>query len=201
MAKTAEDYEGTYTEPELREQLKEEIKDSDKGGKPGQWSARKSQLLTQAYESEGGGYVDDERTEAQQSLEDWTEEDWQTSSGSVEAREEGPGDTVARYLPRKAWELLSEEDREATEALKLDGTEQGEQHVGNTDAAKRARRLGKVLAHYEDDSIDDLRDRLGGMSTDELRVVLAVERDRKDRKGGKEALESAIRKAQERDGK
>ncbi|MEH1892835.1 MAG: hypothetical protein V7K92_26455 [Nostoc sp.] len=40
-----ENYEEKYTHPELRRQLKEEILKSDKGGKPGQWSARKSQLL------------------------------------------------------------------------------------------------------------------------------------------------------------
>jgi hypothetical protein len=34
--------EKKYTDPELRERIKEEIKDSDKGGKKGQWSARKS---------------------------------------------------------------------------------------------------------------------------------------------------------------
>ena len=44
MSKTSE--AGKYTDPELREQIKEEIKGSDKGGKKGQWSARKSQLLT-----------------------------------------------------------------------------------------------------------------------------------------------------------
>ena len=30
-----------YTDPELRDQVKEEIHNSDKGGAPGQWSARK----------------------------------------------------------------------------------------------------------------------------------------------------------------
>jgi hypothetical protein len=30
-----------YTDPELREQVKEEIQQGDKGGAPGQWSARK----------------------------------------------------------------------------------------------------------------------------------------------------------------
>jgi len=30
-----------YTDPELREEVKEEIQAGDKGGKPGQWSARK----------------------------------------------------------------------------------------------------------------------------------------------------------------
>ena len=36
MGKTAADYRGTYTEPELRERLKEELLAGDKGGKPGQ---------------------------------------------------------------------------------------------------------------------------------------------------------------------
>ena len=75
MSKTADDYKDTYTKPKLREKLKDEIMDSDKGGKPGQWSARKSQLLTQRYEEEGGGYKGD-KTDAQKSLEDWTAEDW-----------------------------------------------------------------------------------------------------------------------------
>lgn len=30
-----------YTDPELRDKVKEELKASDKGGEPGQWSARK----------------------------------------------------------------------------------------------------------------------------------------------------------------
>ena len=47
--KTAEDYADDYTEPELRARLKEEIKAGDRGGRPGQWSARKSQLLTSEY--------------------------------------------------------------------------------------------------------------------------------------------------------
>ena len=56
MGKTAKDYERDYTDPELRERLKEEIEASTKGGRPGTWSARKSQLLTLEYERHGGGY-------------------------------------------------------------------------------------------------------------------------------------------------
>ncbi len=52
MAKNRE----KYAHPDLREEIKEEIKAPDKGGRPGQWSARKSQLLTQEYEKRGGGY-------------------------------------------------------------------------------------------------------------------------------------------------
>ena len=40
----------TYTKPELRERIKDRIMESSKGGKPGQWSARRSQLLAQEYE-------------------------------------------------------------------------------------------------------------------------------------------------------
>lgn len=34
-----------YTDPELREEVKKDIQDGDKGGAPGQWSARKVQAL------------------------------------------------------------------------------------------------------------------------------------------------------------
>jgi hypothetical protein len=45
-----------YTKPTLRKQLFERIKAGDKGGSPGQWSARKAQLLAREYKSAGGGY-------------------------------------------------------------------------------------------------------------------------------------------------
>lgn len=53
-------YEEKYTKPDLRRRLKEEIKESDRGGDPGQWSARKSQLLVKEYEKQGGGYKGEE---------------------------------------------------------------------------------------------------------------------------------------------
>jgi len=45
-----------YTKPKLRESIKDRVMASSKGGKPGQWSARKAQLLSQEYEKKGGGY-------------------------------------------------------------------------------------------------------------------------------------------------
>ena len=82
MAKKS--HEEKYTHPELREEIKEEIKASDKGGEKGQWSARKSQLLTQEYEKRGGGYKGD-KDESQKNLEKWTDEDWQTQEGDSRA--------------------------------------------------------------------------------------------------------------------
>lgn len=34
-----------YTDPEMRDRIKEEVQAGDKGGKPGQWSARKVGLI------------------------------------------------------------------------------------------------------------------------------------------------------------
>lgn len=47
---------GNYTKPGLREQLFKKIKAGTKGGDPGEWSARKAQLLASEYKKAGGGY-------------------------------------------------------------------------------------------------------------------------------------------------
>ena len=47
---------GNYTKPALRKRLFNRIKAGGKGGKPGQWSARKAQMLAKAYKAAGGGY-------------------------------------------------------------------------------------------------------------------------------------------------
>jgi hypothetical protein len=47
---------GNYTKPAMRKRLFEKIKAGSKGGKPGQWSARKAQLLAKEYKAKGGGY-------------------------------------------------------------------------------------------------------------------------------------------------
>ena len=49
---------GNYTKPELRKRLFRQIKAGTKGGKAGQWSARKAQLLAARYKKAGGGYRD-----------------------------------------------------------------------------------------------------------------------------------------------
>ena len=45
-----------YTKPKLRERIKNEVMASSKGGKAGQWSARKAQMLARQYKAKGGGY-------------------------------------------------------------------------------------------------------------------------------------------------
>ncbi len=47
---------GNYTKPGLRKRLFQKIMRGNKGGNPGQWSARKAQMLALAYKRAGGGY-------------------------------------------------------------------------------------------------------------------------------------------------
>ena len=49
---------GNYTKPGMRKSLFERIKAGGKGGSPGQWSARKAQMLAMQYKKAGGGYRD-----------------------------------------------------------------------------------------------------------------------------------------------
>ena len=126
--------EKKYTRPELREEIKQELMQSDKGGKPGQWSARKSQLLVQEYERQGGGY-EGGKDEAARSLEKWTKQDWQTQDGNANAR---GGKTTKRYFPKQAWELLTEEEKREAEQTKRKGSGKGEQFVEYTPAMKQA---------------------------------------------------------------
>lgn len=55
-AKSRVNEAGNYTKPTMRKNLFNKIKRGSKGGKPGQWSARKAQMLASAYKKAGGGY-------------------------------------------------------------------------------------------------------------------------------------------------
>jgi len=47
---------GNYTKPALRKRIFNAVKAGGKGGKPGQWSARKAQMVAKRYKAAGGGY-------------------------------------------------------------------------------------------------------------------------------------------------
>ncbi|KAG0152701.1 hypothetical protein PDIDSM_2506 [Penicillium digitatum] len=130
-----------YSDPELRDEIKKEIHNSDKGGKPGQWSARKAQMMASEYKRRGGSYntaKEEGQTESQKHLDNWTKEEWQTKEGSGTARKDD--ESRKRYLPKKAWEKLSEKEKEETEEKKVEESQGGKQFVGNTTEAKEARR-------------------------------------------------------------
>jgi UTP:GlnB (protein PII) uridylyltransferase len=66
-----------YSKPELRERIKDRVMAGSKGGKPGQWSARKAQLVAQEYKETGGGYKGG-KGEKQKALTKWGKEKWST---------------------------------------------------------------------------------------------------------------------------
>lgn len=174
-----------YTKPKLRERIKEKIKASDKGGKKGQWSARKSQLLTQEYEKQGGGYKGP-KDKRQKSLENWGKEDWQTKEGESRAR--GKNGETQRYLPKKAWEQLSDKEKKATDTKKRKASKSGKQHVSNTGAAKGARAVGRL----DELPVSKVLKLIGDLDERQLSAALKRERDGKGRKTLISRLESEL---------
>ena len=55
-AKSRVNEAGNSTKPTMRKRLFSKIKSGSKGGKAGQWSARKAQMLAKEYKAKGGGY-------------------------------------------------------------------------------------------------------------------------------------------------
>jgi hypothetical protein len=67
------------SDPALWDRVKHEVTAGDKGGRAGQWSARKAQLAMAEYQRRGGGYLGGKS--ADNHLAAWTQEDWGTRSG------------------------------------------------------------------------------------------------------------------------
>lgn len=122
-----------YTKPQLRARIVAAVKAGTAGGKAGQWSARKAQIVAQRYEKAGGGYTGS-KTTAQKNLTKWTKEKWTTSDGKPAIRETG----TTRYLPEKAWNQLTPKQKQATNSKKLQASKKGKQFVPNTKAARTA---------------------------------------------------------------
>ncbi len=114
MAGTAE-----RTDPKLWEDVKAKVTSGGKGGKPGQWSARKAQLAVLEYKKRGGGYKG--LKGADNHLVRWTREDWGTKSGKPSAK------THERYLPKAARSKLTDEEYKRTTARKRADSAKGVQ--------------------------------------------------------------------------
>jgi hypothetical protein len=97
-------------------------------------------MMASEYKKRGGGYTTDEKhkDESAKHLDQWTEEEWQTKDGSGSAK--NADGTEQRYLPKEAWEQMSDKETEATDAKKQKGSHEGKQFVSNTSKAKEARK-------------------------------------------------------------
>jgi len=107
------------TDPALWQKIKDKIERGSKGGKPGQWSARKAQLAVHDYKAAGGGYKGEKSPDNH--LKQWSDEDWGTKSGESSAK------TGERYLPQKARASLDEKEYARTTAKKRADTRKGKQ--------------------------------------------------------------------------
>ncbi|KAE8391996.1 hypothetical protein BDV23DRAFT_182112 [Aspergillus alliaceus] len=169
-----------YTDPELREQVKAEVKQSDKGGKPGQWSARKAQLMASKYKKRGGDYAtskEEGQDESQKSLDQWGKEEWQTKEGSGTAKQDDG--TRKRYLPKAAWEKMSKQfvsntgkakkgrKEAAEERKKEDQQEEGqgsESEESGLDRSDESEEVGGIDEGEEDGRQDDESQNSGDQS-------------------------------------
>jgi hypothetical protein len=129
----------SYTKPELRERIKNRVMAGTKGGKAGQWSARKAQIVAQEYKKAGGGYSG-AKTSKQKSLSKWTKEEWGTKSGKPSTQ--GSKATGERYLPKKAREKLSAAEYAKTSAKKREDTSKGKQF------SKQPKSIAKKTSRY-----------------------------------------------------
>ncbi|KAK7542419.1 uncharacterized protein J3D65DRAFT_613732 [Phyllosticta citribraziliensis] len=108
-------------------------------------------MMASEYKKRGGDYTTskDDQVKSQKNLSKWTDEEWQTKEGSGHAKQSDG--TEKRYLPKKAWEDMSEGEKEETEKAKVEGGKQGKQYVGNTDKAKKSRKKASDEAEEKDE--------------------------------------------------
>ena len=166
MSKTAE-----RTHPELWEEVKAEVRESEKGGKAGEWSARKAQLAVREYKKRGGGYRGGKSDN--DALKQWNKEEWATKSGNASS------EAGEHYLPKSARQTPSDEDYHATTGKKREESRKGEQFSRQPQpvAAKTAlyRHAGRSEPAAEPSKADLLQqakmleiDRRSRMSKEEL---------------------------------
>lgn len=111
------------------------VKAGTKGGRAGQWSARKAQIATARYKKSGGGYKGAKK--ASNSLSKWSKQKWRTSDGSKSKGKK-------RYLPDAAWKALSPAEKRATNRAKAAGNRKGKQFVKQPKSiAKKVRKYRK----------------------------------------------------------
>lgn len=127
------------TKPKLWANIVARVKAGAKGGKPGQWSARKAQLSVAKYKSAGGGYSG--AKSSANALSRWTKQKWRTKSGKPSL------ETGERYLPAAAIKKLSPQEYAATTRAKREGMKRGEQFVSQPKKiAQKTKRFRHMMA-------------------------------------------------------
>lgn len=144
------DKASNYTKPEARDNLKARIMASSNGGKAGEWTARKAQLLAMAYKKIGGGYVSKSNSKHSK-----------LSSVSISKlnnrinRDTSRGKKSRHYSPAKTWDISSG-------SKTVNEISSGSWGTGSMDtSSKRATRGIKHIEFYEELDVKALGSKLG----------------------------------------
>ena len=109
----------------------------------GVFSARAMQYAVALYKKRGGRYKGAKT--GKESLALWTAEEWMTRPGTPKIAKRGK--TTARYLPKKAWEMLAVEEQKATDERKRKACKGKKTcYVPNTEKSKKARVVASKIA-------------------------------------------------------
>ena len=96
------------------------VKAGGKGGRPGQWSARKAQLATARYKKAGGGYRG--KKSSSNKLTKWSKQKWDYVSKGDKKK---PKSKRGRYLPESVRKSLSASEKSATNRRKRQASAKG----------------------------------------------------------------------------
>ena len=124
------------TKPGLWKKVVASVKASSKGGRAGQWSARKAQLAVQKYKKAGGGYKGVKSSS--NSLSKWTKQDW----GYVSPKDaQKPRTQRGRYLPKSVRESMTSSQKQEANRRKRAASKAGKQRASyQKSVAKKVRK-------------------------------------------------------------
>jgi|TARA_R100000278_G_C5456992_1_gene159494 hypothetical protein len=114
----------TKTKPKLWKRIVASVKSGSKGGRPGQWSARKAQIATARYKKAGGGYRG--KKSSSNKLTKWSKQKWDYVSKGDKKK---PRAKRGRYLPESVRKSLSKSEKAATNRAKRAATRKGKQRA------------------------------------------------------------------------
>ena len=94
------------TKPALWKRIVSSVKSGSKGGRSGQWSARKAQIATARYKKAGGGYKG--KKSSSNSLSKWSKQKWDYVSKGDKKK---PRKKRGRYLPESVRKSLTKSQK------------------------------------------------------------------------------------------
>lgn len=110
------------TKPSLWKRIVASVKRGTKGGRAGQWSARKAQIATAKYKKSGGGYSG--AKSSKNKLTKWSKQKWDYVSKGDSKK---PKSKRGRYLPESVRKTLTKSQKAATNKRKKQANKKGKQ--------------------------------------------------------------------------